>query len=93
MTSTFNKTKIITSFLLLFLSGGLLAQDLPAIANTFLGTLSTELKDKTLFALEDLERFNMNYVPITRQGATFHDFNEVQKTAALKLLRACLSED
>ncbi len=93
MTRTFNITKIISSLLLLFIPVGLSAQDLPTIANTFLSSLSKELQDQTLFALEDSERFNMNYVPITRRGVTFHDFNEVQKTAALKLLRASLGAE
>jgi hypothetical protein len=85
--------KIIASTLLLFLFGMLPAQQVLEKANTFLNSLSEELKAKTLFSLEDSERFNMNYVPIPREGATFHDFNEAQKTAALDLLRASLSKE
>ena len=84
---------IICTSLLLFLFGMLPAQNLLQKANTFINSLSEEVKSKTLFDLEDSERFNMNYVPIPRKGATFHDFNEVQKIAALDLLRASLSEE
>jgi hypothetical protein len=84
---------IIASTLLLFLFGMLPAQQVLEKANTFLNSLSEELKAKTLFSMEDSERFNMNYVPIPREGVTFHDFNEVQKMAALELLRASLSEE
>ncbi|MCK0147558.1 DUF3500 domain-containing protein [Arenibacter sp. F26102] len=85
--------KIITTSLILFLFGMLPAQNVLQKANTFINSLSEEIKSKTLFDLEDSERFNMNYVPIPRAGATFHDFNETQKKAALDLLRASLSEE
>ncbi|RAJ09179.1 uncharacterized protein DUF3500 [Arenibacter echinorum] len=85
--------KVISSSLLLMFVGLLPAQHVLEKANTFLNSLSDEIKAKTLFTLEDSERFNMNYVPIPREGATFHDFNELQKKAALDLLRASLSEE
>ncbi|WP_091866331.1 DUF3500 domain-containing protein [Pricia antarctica] len=76
----------------LFLLGKAEAQDISKKANAFLQTLSQELKEKTLFTLEDEERYNMNYVPMPREGVTFHDFDETQKRAALDLLKACLSK-
>lgn len=87
---TFKKI-ISTSVLLMFM--GILPAQVLEKANVFLNSLSDEIKAKTLFSLEDTERFNMNYVPIPRAGATFHDFNETQKKAALDLLRASLSEE
>lgn len=84
--------KIILSSILLLFFGMLPAQVLEK-ANVFLNSLSDEIKAKTLFTLEDTERFNMNYVPIPRAGATFHDFDDTQKKAALELLRASLSEE
>ncbi len=77
----------------LFLFGKVAAQDISDKANAFLDILSEEVREKTLFSLDDEERYNMNYVPIPREGATFHDFNETQKQAALDLLKACLSND
>ncbi|HLF62832.1 MAG TPA: DUF3500 domain-containing protein [Saprospiraceae bacterium] len=68
------------------------SQDLSHKANDFLQTLSPALKSQILFSMLDAERFNMNFIPIERKGPTFHDFNEVQKTAALALLRASLSQ-
>ncbi len=83
-----------TLFLLLaFAISQVVAQDLSKKANDFLNTLSPELKSEALFSLDDAERINMNYVPIERKGPTFHDFNKVQKKAALDLLRASVSEE
>ena len=85
--------KIISTTFLLLLFGMLSAQNVLQKANIFVNSLSEEVKAKTLFTIEDTERFNMNYVPIPRAGATFHDFDETQKKAALDLLRASLSEE
>lgn len=68
------------------------AQDLTEKANSFLNSLSPALKAKTQFTFEGNERFNWHYVPKTREGITFADFNEKQKTLAITLLRASLSE-
>jgi hypothetical protein len=69
------------------------AQDLSQRANIFLNTLSPDLRSEAQFKLDDAERYNINFVPIARQGPTFHDFNEKQKTAALELLKASLSKE
>ncbi len=69
------------------------AQDISDKANAFLNSLSDELREQAHFKLDDAERFNMNYVPMPRKGPTFYQFNEAQKTAALNLLKASLSEE
>ena len=69
------------------------AQDLSQVANDFLKTLSPELKSKTLFSLDDSERYNMNFIPIERKGSTFHDFDDKQKDAAIALLKASLGNE
>ncbi len=69
------------------------SQELNALATEFLNTLDPELKSKTIFALDDKERLNFNFVPIIRKGPTFHDFNDKQKQAAMALLRASLSNE
>ncbi len=84
--------KIFQRFLVVICVGNVIAQDISDEANTFLQTLSEDLKSETLFPLQDAERYNWNFVPIDRQGPTFHDFNESQKKAALSLLAACLSK-
>jgi len=68
------------------------AQTLAQHANNFLNSLSTELKAKTHFELSDSERYNMNYVPISRKGPTFNDFTEKQSGYALELLKASLGK-
>jgi hypothetical protein len=68
------------------------AQDLSEQAINFLNTLSPELRSRATFTLDDQERYNIQFVPIERKGPTFHDFNEEQKSAALKLLRSSLSQ-
>lgn len=67
-------------------------QDLAKKANTFLNTLSTELKTQAQFDFGDAERFNWNFVPIARKGPSFREFNVEQKNAAISLLRASLSD-
>lgn len=69
------------------------AQTLVQRANEFLNSLPAELKSKAQFELTDPERLNMNYVPISRKGPTFNDFNEKQTKLALDLLKASLSEE
>ncbi len=81
------------ALLCLVVFGKVNAQDLSEKANTFLGTLSEEIREKALFTYEDDERYNMNYVPMPRMGPTFHDFDETQKEAALELLKACMSQE
>ncbi|MEO8109363.1 MAG: DUF3500 domain-containing protein [Ginsengibacter sp.] len=82
---------ILLLILILLLNVNCTAQHLDEKANSFLNTLSPELKAQALFSLTDSERTNMNYVPIERKGPSFHDFNEKQKQAAIDLLKASLS--
>lgn len=85
--------KFLILILICSFSANLAAQNLSTKANTFLDLLSEELQAKTLFALEDEERFNMNYVPLPRKGPTFHDFDEKQTNAAIDLLQSSLGEE
>lgn len=68
-------------------------QDLSQQALDFLNSLSPELRREAQFPMADAERMNFHFVPMARKGPTFHDFDEVQKQAALALLRASLSEE
>jgi hypothetical protein len=61
-------------------------------ARGFLDSLSPELKQKAQFPLDADERMNWFYTPVPRKGLTLKDMNEAQRTAALNLLRAGLSE-
>ena len=85
------KTFLLSITLLLF--NYTFAQDLFHKANVFLNSLSDDLKSKAYYTLDDPERFNIQFVPIARKGASFHDFNDEQKKLALDLLRASLSNE
>jgi hypothetical protein len=61
-------------------------------ARTFLDSLTPELKQKAQFPFDAEERFNWFYTPVPRKGLTLKDMNEAQRTAAMNLLRAGLSE-
>ncbi len=61
-------------------------------SRNFLGTLTPELRSKAQYPITDDERFNWNFVPITRSGLTFYDFNAKQHDAALALLKSSLSD-
>jgi hypothetical protein len=76
----------------MLLCAPIFGQDLSAKANTFLNSLSPELREAAFFTLADEERFNWFFVPIVRKGPTFNDFNNAQKEAALELLKASLSQ-
>jgi hypothetical protein len=61
-------------------------------ARTFLDSLSPELKQKAQFPLDSEERMNWFYTPVPRKGLPLREMNESQRTAAMNLLRAGLSE-
>jgi hypothetical protein len=50
------------------------------------------LKQKAQLPLEAEERMNWFYTPVPRKGLTLKEMNEAQRTAAMGLLRAGLSE-
>ena len=85
--------QIITMTFCYALMGTAMAQELNTLAQEFLNTLTPELQAKTIYTLNDEERFNFNYVPMDRKGTTFHDFNAEQKEAALELLKASISKE
>jgi Protein of unknown function (DUF3500) len=82
------------TFLLLTVPLFVQAQQKEVLTNTqtFLGTLTPELKSRVQYALDDAERFNWNFVPIERKGLTFYDFSDKQRDAAMALLKSSLSE-
>ena len=83
------------SILLLFLSTsiGFAQSKLVSRANNFLSTLDDKTKAKTVFSLDDPERYNFYFVPRDkREGACFKFLTIEQRQAALSLLNAFLSE-
>jgi len=70
----------------------LVAQDaLVEKANKFLSSLTDPLKQKAQYKFEDEERYNWHFVPRSRNGISFRDFNPAQRDAALDLLKTSLS--
>ncbi len=71
----------------------LLAQgDLSVPANAFLSSLDAKQKEKAVFAYDNEERFDWNFVPMTRSGLALHEMDESQKQLAMSLLKATLSD-
>ncbi|MDG1572153.1 DUF3500 domain-containing protein [Robiginitalea sp. M366] len=85
--------KALAAFLLLCASPSVFGQDLDHKARDFLGSLSEEMREQTLFPLADPSRGSFHYVPMQRLGPNLHDFNPAQKAAALALLQASLSAE
>lgn len=58
----------------------------------FLQTLSTSQKAKTQFAFTDDERYNWNFVPISRKGIPLKQLSDAQRKAGFALLHMALSD-
>jgi hypothetical protein len=73
-------------------SSGVSTAPVRTAATAFLGSLSAEQRSKTLFKVDDLEwRMWNNVHRYTRQGVSFQEMSEAQKTSAFGLLQASLS--
>ena len=66
--------------------------DVLQATENFLSSLTPELQAKAQYSFADAERFNWNFVPIKRNGLTFYDFSENQRSAAMALLKSSLSQ-
>ena len=83
--------KVTLIFLVLFSSTVMAQNELVQKANKFLASLPESLIDKAQYKFDDEERFNWHFVPKSRNGVSFRDFNNIQRDAALDLLKASLS--
>ena len=68
------------------------AEAMTKAASSFLSLLNADQKAKATFALTDAERMNWHFVPMDRKGLTLKDMNDAQKSAAMELLKASLSQ-
>ena len=68
------------------------AQEHAEAAKAFLASLNDSQKERATFPYSHEERFNWNFVPTSRKGISFHDFNVAQRQAAITLLKASLNE-
>ena len=88
------KSLLLPLIVALFIScTGTAQQTQTQIASTFLGTLSRDQQEKTVFHFTDDERYNWHFIPRSRKGISFNEMNEQQRKAALDLLKTCLSEN
>jgi hypothetical protein len=73
-------------------STGVSTEPVRKTAESLLAALTKEQRDKTLFAVDDVEwRKWMNQDFYVRQGVSFLDMTEAQRAIAIELLRASLS--
>ncbi len=73
-------------------ASGVTTEPVRKAAEAFLAALTPEQRAKTKFPVDDSEwRKWMNVHRYTRQGVSFQEMNEAQRTAAFGLLRAALS--
>jgi hypothetical protein len=63
-----------------------------ASAKRFLSMLDAKTKAKAMFGYDDNERYNWNFVPVARRGASLHDLNDQQRKALEELLSVFLNE-
>ena len=82
---------LLTALLLMMAYRGM-GQDVRTAAANFLATLDEDQKAKASYTYTDDERFNWSFVPRTRHGLPFEAMNAVQRTAAMSLLKASLSD-
>jgi hypothetical protein len=75
-----------------FLMSTVYSQDIVSLASQFIKTLTPEQQLNTVFPFDSEERFNFHFVPLARKGITFNEMNTAQRTAAMALLRSCVSE-
>lgn len=66
---------------------------LATFANSFLGTLSEDKKSVAMIDYDSPSRVDWHFIPKkTRKGLVIREMNAAQRTAALRMVRAALSE-
>ena len=83
--------KMTALLIVLFSSAAMAQNELVQKANKFLISLPETLKEKAQYKFADEERFNWHFVPKSRNGVSFREFNPAQRDAALDLLKTSLS--
>src|SRR6476646_11233409 len=81
----------IICFVILTINGN--SQDLVTAANHFITSLDTAQKKKALYPFDSGERYNWHFFPRDdRKGISWNELTPTQRTAAMRLLKSCLSE-
>lgn len=63
-----------------------------APAKKFLSSIDAKTRSKVMFGYDNDERYNWNFVPASRRGASLHDLNDQQQKLLQELLLVFLSE-
>ncbi len=61
-------------------------------AEHFISTLNEVQRKKLIYKADDEERVNWHFIPKTRNGLPLKELNDIQKKAAIELLKTSLSE-
>lgn len=67
-------------------------EKLMTAAQHFLALLDDTQQSAATYSLGDEERYNWHFTPRERQGVPLKNMSEAQQTAALQLMKLCLSE-
>ncbi len=67
------------------------AMRIATAVNAWLSTLDATQRDRAMFPFESAERFAWDYTPGPREGVSLLDMTDAQRTAALDVLDAALS--
>jgi hypothetical protein len=79
-------------FILSIYTCGAQAQEMAAVANKFISSLSPEQKQKTMHSFDMEERFNFHYFPINnRGGLPLDEMTEAQQSSVFQLIKTSLS--
>lgn len=74
-------------------TGEAVAPMLQTYSEAWIETLDPDQQQKALLAFDGAERIDWNFIPLpTRKGLPLMDMNDAQRTAALRTVRAALSE-
>jgi hypothetical protein len=68
------------------------AAEMAAAATAWLQSLGSAQRAQAVFAIDDTERENWNFVPLARQGLNLGAMNDAQRALARQLLAAGLSQ-
>lgn len=68
------------------------AETMAKAAQNFLATLTPEQKAKATYGFNDEQRLDWHFVPLDRKGLPLKEMNEIQRKAAMELLKSALSQ-
>src|SRR6478609_8652122 len=86
------KKVLLIAALCFLIAPAIFSQQAVNAAEQFISLLSKDQKTETVFPFDEEERYNFHFVPRERKGITFNEMNDVQKKAALALMKTSIGE-